>query len=103
MTHTKTQHTPGPWEVGRGMYRERTNDYPPVVTHEARDVCIVESYYHDAEANARLIAAAPTMKGELEATLADVREALNRGYLPPETQDALSSRETRLEALLASI
>lgn len=54
-------HTPGPWIVEHGSYDEQTNDYPPVVTHEARNVCTVESYYGDDEDNARLIAAAPDL------------------------------------------
>ena len=37
----------------------------PVVTCEARDIAVVEDYYGDGEANAKLIAAAPAMLAAL--------------------------------------
>ena len=54
-----TQHTPGLWEVGHD------GSGAPIITFEARDIATVEAYYKDAEANARLIAAAPELLEEL--------------------------------------
>lgn len=48
-------HSPLPWEIGQGMYRKRTNDYPPVITSGSRDICVLETYFGDGEANAELI------------------------------------------------
>ena len=56
-TKAKAGHTPGPWEQGEDCgLAERC-----LVTAEARDICRCESAFGDAEANARLIAAAPDL------------------------------------------
>lgn len=60
------KHTKGPWEIGSGMYNADTNDYDVVVTSEARDICTVETFFGDAQANACLIASAPNMLDALE-------------------------------------
>ena len=68
-----TEHTPGLWEVGHD------GSGAPIITFEARDIATVEAYYKDAEANARLIAAAP----ELLAALRVIAEDGKRdGWIP---------------------
>lgn len=64
----KTQHTPGPWEVGHDE-----GDCTPSVYFEARDICVLETHYGDSEANARLIAAAPGLLGIADAAQAAAR------------------------------
>ena len=50
--------TPGPWEVGHDLVTKA-----PVVTFEGCDICRVEGYRgrSEAEANAKLIAASPSL------------------------------------------
>jgi len=52
MTQTPTK---VPWEWGWGTYDMELKAYPVVVTSEARDICTIESYYGDDEANAAFI------------------------------------------------
>jgi hypothetical protein len=61
-----TQHTPGLWEVGHD------GSGAPIITFEARDIATVEAYYKDAEANARLIAAAPDLLEALQGYVAHI-------------------------------
>ena len=58
-----TKHTPGMWETGEDV-GEAVRCY---VTTESRDICRCETMYGDAEANARLIAAAPELLEALKA------------------------------------
>jgi geranylgeranyl pyrophosphate synthase len=60
-----TEHTPGLWEVGHD------GSGAPIITFEARDIATVEAYYKDAEANARLIAAAPELLDTLKLLFED--------------------------------
>lgn len=59
-----SKHTPGPWEVGpqhHGQVAVWQSDFPAVVATCGRQ--------DDAEANARLIAAAPDLLAALKETL----------------------------------
>lgn len=54
----KTKHTPGPWWVGESSY----NEGQPLVNFEDGNICALDDISTDcADANARLIAAAPAL------------------------------------------
>lgn len=78
-----TSHTPGPWKAhpgklpdsGRDMFRVRADDGG---TEAVVAVCFPSScgdiYEEDAEANARLIAAAPDLLSALRALVGAIEE-----------------------------
>ena len=85
MTETKTTHTPGPWTAD-------VTDWPLVVNDAREDVIatIPESesrYSRQAEANARLIAAAPELLDALTGLLAVYDQHL-AGMGTPEARTA---------------
>ena len=68
-----TQHTPGPWHV----FRDQINDEVGLTV--ARWVQYVDEYKEHAEANARLIAAAPDMLAALVRVEASLTELGAKG------------------------
>lgn len=61
----EVKHTPGPWVVTRGGQSE-----PFSIEASTRTVALVKSCRNEADANARLIAAAPDLLAACEAMLA---------------------------------
>jgi len=72
-----SEHTPGPWTVAKAVKLDNTGGQDYGVVDVDQNVIaeafqrVGETTYRPAEANARLIAAAPTMLGALEASLDD--------------------------------
>ena len=69
-----TEHTPGPWTVGRFRFRKRGRDCSRVAVQGPDSHYIVDGVYQtsqshndEAEDNARLIAAAPDLLAALKA------------------------------------
>jgi hypothetical protein len=72
-SHPMTEHTPGPWTVARQAAKQSEGEMfqKPLFIKDDSDkpVCIMGSgnvHYANAEANARLIAAAPALLAALE-------------------------------------
>ena len=86
------QHTPGPWTV---QHTTNAEGYPITVVDGADEatVCILDEQYDiPAEANARLIAAAPSMLEALEWLLENAEiDALNEPELVPAVEAARSA------------
>ena len=75
---TKKQHTPGPWHFEDDALYEIKDVKNGQILAEVYAVNTVNAFDPEQEANAALIAAAPTMLGELR----DAVAALERGDLP---------------------
>ena len=106
MTHTK--HTPGPWQVRQWVLDGRFTF--PVLALDGSSVCGVNARspvlaglgkeadersrtprgQPEAEANARLIAAAPLMKGQLQTTI-DALEAAIQLFIRKEDSEAFGA------------
>jgi hypothetical protein len=70
----KTQHTPGPWHIGR-----RTRN-PAIYSHDGAEIAEMLTVTNDDwRDNARLIAAAPDLLAALERAEALLRIAFNPG------------------------
>lgn len=63
---TPAQHTPGPWQVEPGHMQTATLQYWQVTDGQDAICCNQFCYAGGSEANARLIAAAPTMLALLQ-------------------------------------
>lgn len=83
-------HSALPFAVGSGGYNEHSDKYDVVITSECRDVCTMELYYDDAEANAAYIVRACNA----HETLTDVLTTLNTWLIAPAT-DAETIRNMR--------
>ncbi len=87
--HTPRQgHTPGPWEVAGELSHLRVNRYNsenPNACDGIRQIALVTQgdyeipHYGEAEANARLIAAAPELLAALDELLASYVSLVNSG------------------------
>lgn len=72
-----SEHTPGPWKVFRGSRHQSDRNYMAVIDSipdvdgkvVANCICHIASTNEDAEANAKLIAAAPELLEALEKIL----------------------------------
>lgn len=85
MSTTQTSHTPGPWRIGQS--RAGNEDHEPceqlAIYNRAQGVKVakIETWIgrverEESEANARLIASAPLMYGQLGASIEALRDAL---------------------------
>ena len=75
----KAAHTPGPWRINRSG---ETEQYPALVVSDGKPtgyVCSIPPKHESAEANARLIAAAPKMLDTLKKLLAAEDFAASQG------------------------
>ena len=79
----KAKHTPGPWT----QRKMSTGDLAVGNVNESRGVAAVSGYHHNAEADARLIAAAPDMLAALKSALALIKESGFDSGLDEETFD----------------
>ncbi|MCW5605997.1 MAG: hypothetical protein KIT18_15760 [Burkholderiales bacterium] len=76
-------HTPGPWVVRRAKFQvDGAYDYGIGAMIDGHERCLAEAFgrvaedvYQDAEANARLIAAAPCLLAALESLIAIADES----------------------------
>lgn len=76
MTTTKTEHTPGPWHtVPVGLVEGRARVQIMASSRWIADAVATIRYASEAEANARLIAAAPDLLAALEAAYTVIRDA----------------------------
>ena len=91
-------YTKGEWEVGTA-YNQIEDAYVPVVTVEARDIAILETFYGDAEENAQLIASCPDMLEALE-DLIRHNEALNEAFYGQGTAKAMRAAMSGQKDLL---
>lgn len=71
-----TQHTPGPWEIGR-CNPEAPEQLLNIMSHGSGIAVVRHGGHPKAEANARLIAAAPELLHALEAAM-PILDAFNR-------------------------
>ena len=62
-TQKTTQHTPGPWAINRAGYLEMAGE---TCECSAADVSTLRAPYAEANANLRLVAAAPDLLAALE-------------------------------------
>ena len=81
----KAQHTPGPWkvdEVGRHFDEEylRLHNRFKLVGKEMDNIAYIPEIHPEAEANARLIAAAPDLLSACEFTLARLRDMTTEDF-----------------------
>ena len=86
------EHTPGPWSVGREGWKHQS-----VYSASGRFLADVSLFYDDAEANARLIAAAPDLLEALQ--LLD--QAHNGPWTGPEQLGYIRIAEEKARAALA--
>ena len=91
------KHTPGPWSAGvrSGNFIDIThsNNQPGAITRALCRVQARQSWVAEAEANARLIAAAPELLAALEAML----EQLSKGPYAFKDSGALYSTRSAVE------
>lgn len=93
-TPTSAAHTPGPW------YIDRHSPYAPICIkpYPGRIICDIDGADAEAEANARLIVAAPEQHRTLEAIRNDCQAWLNG-----DTDMAASDLFTAIESAAAAV
>ena len=92
MTKTKeAKHTPGPWKAESAAGQHDTAGW--MVLGRSRLVASVSNLWEDAEANARLIAAAPELLEALKNIVDwfDVKRDLNDGAQSETLKEALAA------------
>jgi hypothetical protein len=108
--HTPATHTKGPWKyafdakANYGRFESVAEGLPhndPVILAVREDWTRFLAESEEGQANARLIAAAPEMLGELKQTLGVIEEVLDYGYLPADTEAALRHRADQLRVAIA--
>lgn len=84
MSNTKTKHTPGPWLVNKSYSQHMPNNVTAKVFHaKGPFFCLMDGTdLETAEANARLIAAAPELLEALTALNTRLTSLNSRGLLP---------------------
>ena len=70
------EHTPGPWSVGREGWKHQS-----VYSASGRFLADVSLFYDDAEANARLIAAAPDLLEALQMLYDETADYITLNHL----------------------
>lgn len=93
-----TQYTPGPWRVECGDDPEDWPNYFPRVVTDGYSIIGTEGMYGDRDvdlANARLIAAAPTMLDALKDALCSLEISQQSDYVTSRVRAAIDAAEGR--------